>query len=161
MSKDLEDRAIAEAPIKSKTFEDRIVERLLICANEYVATAKSEITSERQLVGAIAAFLHKEEPSLEVNVEQRIDEESDRSYFVDIVISNTASSKIMIEVKTADDHEAVRNGSMRLKRYMDIAKLHTGILFLLDHKNDSYNDTMIEGADGRTIHVIAAKPKSM
>lgn len=161
VSKDLQSRGhpISEANIQTNPLEERIVQRLLAFANAYISSVPElNLNSERHLVGAIAAFINKEEPSANVNVEQRIEEEQNRHFFADIVITEGTKAVIM-EVKSHDDHEAIQNGALRLGRYMDALKTNVGILFAFGGRVDTYEDTPIKPKDGRSIHVIATKPQ--
>lgn len=161
VTKDLQDHGgvIADTRIKAKSFDDRIVQRLLLFANTYLKGAPElEFKSERQLIGAIAAFLNDEKQSVNVIVEQPIEEQPNRRYFADIVV-NEGEDKTVIEIKARDDHDAIRNGATRLGRYMDVLKLHTGILFAFSGKDAKYDVQTAEAKDSRIIHVISAKPQ--
>src|SRR5947209_5677962 len=124
----------------------RIAAAILSFVGQYLASNQHlSIETEMQLLGALAGYLSKVEPSVSVALDQAFGEE--RRFRADMV-ATSESEKLIIELKRTASTEVIANGLRQVEAYLQASQIRFGLLFAYGGRDVQYTCTMVTLLDG-------------
>lgn len=139
--------------------QESLIEKLVNILKSFLSElVHGEDINEEELMGKLYAFLEKLDADFKVHIEQKISI-NDLVFVRPDFIIEYKNEKVIIEIKIKSRQRDYRAGISQVIKYLQIAKIDNGILFLAGANTDkrqipSSKHTVVENDNTYTVYVV-------